>query len=65
MKTAELRKKTKTDLAEILVEKQKRRGELIELLREKKVKNVKELREARKDIARILTLLKESKYEKS
>lgn len=59
MKITELRKKTNEDLPGLLEEKRRRRYELVELLRGKKTKNVKELREVKKDIARILTLLKE------
>ena len=58
MKVTELRKKIKEELPKLLEEKRRRKDELVELLRDKKTKNVKELREVRKDIARILTLLK-------
>ena len=58
MKIAELRKKTREDLTALLEEKRRRKEELVGLLREKKTKNVKELREVKKDIARILTLMK-------
>lgn len=58
MKISEFRKKPKEELAELLEERRVRREELAALLREKKVKNVKELREVRKDIARILTVIK-------
>ena len=56
MKTKELRQKSKSELQEFLQEKQARVEELRWLLRQKKAKNVGELREARKDIARIKTL---------
>jgi len=58
MKITELRKKTKEDLVDLLGDKKRRGEELVWLLREKKVKNVKELRGVKRDIARILTLLK-------
>lgn len=58
MKTTDLRGKSEGELKEILQEKRQRVDELIFLLRQKKVKNVKELSLVRKDIARILTLLK-------
>lgn len=58
MKIIELRKKTREDLTTLLEQKQRRKEELVGLLREKKTKNVKELREVKKDIARILTLMK-------
>ncbi|MEK9148125.1 MAG: 50S ribosomal protein L29 [Patescibacteria group bacterium] len=61
MKTIELRKKSSGELRELLRDKRLRREELQVLLRQKKVKNVKELRFVRKDIARILTILKEGR----
>lgn len=60
MKITELRKKPKEAFAELLQEKQMRVDELKILSHQKKVKNVKEMREARKDIARIKTLLHQS-----
>ncbi|MBI2640240.1 MAG: 50S ribosomal protein L29 [Candidatus Sungbacteria bacterium] len=59
MKTAELRKKTKEDLSTLLDEKKRRREELVPLLRGGKVKNTKELRGVKRDIARILTIISE------
>lgn len=59
MKIIELRKKIKEELPKLLEEKRRRKDELVELLREKKTKNVKELRELKKDIARILTLMRQ------
>ena len=58
MKVRELRQKTKDELMKLLAEK---RGRLLSLrfdLAGGRVKNIRELRSARKDIARILTLLK-------
>lgn len=58
MKTRELKQKSNEELKNALEEKRRQIGELKFLLRQgKKVKNVKEVRESRKDIARILTLL--------
>lgn len=59
MKTEELRKKTKEDLEKLLVEKRKKRAQLRFDLKTGKVKNIREIREIKKDIARILTILKE------
>lgn len=58
MKIIELRQKSKTELEELLEEKRARLAELSFLLQQKKVKNVKESAAVKKDIARILTLLK-------
>lgn len=55
MKFTELKEKTNTELVELLKEKSGRVDELRFLLRQKKVKNVKELAAIKKDIARILT----------
>jgi len=59
MKIQELRQKSKEELRSLLQEKRKRLEELNFLLHQKKVKNVKEPAAIKKDIARILTLLKE------
>ena len=59
MKALELRKKSADELGALLRDKRLRREELQVLLRQKKVKNVKELRLVGRDIARILTILKE------
>lgn len=61
MKAAELRQKSREDLDALLKEKLQHADELLFLLHGKKIKNVKELAHTRKDIARILTLLKEAK----
>lgn len=58
MKIAELRQKSKEELKKLLHEKRQRMDELHFLLRQKKVKNVKETVNIKKDVARILTLLK-------
>lgn len=57
MKAIDLRKKSKEELQDLLKEKKRRLDELSFMLHQKKVKNVKESYETRKDIARILTLL--------
>jgi len=62
MKAKELRQKTIKELQELLQERRKRLAQLRFDLSLKKLKNVREIREVKKDIARILTLLKE--YEK-
>ena len=59
MKAKELRQKAKDELAKLLAEK---RGRLLNLridLAGGRVKNIRELRETRKDVARILTLMKQ------
>ncbi len=57
MNAVELRKKSAEELRALLQERRLRHEELIVGLHEKKVKNVKEIRGVRKDIARIQTLL--------
>jgi large subunit ribosomal protein L29 len=63
VKSTELQKKSKTDLEKLLKEK----GERLRILRfglaSGKIKNTREIRETKKDIARILTLLKEIEAE--
>ena len=61
MKVSELRQKSKEELQDLLHEKKARTDELRWQLWQKKIKNVKELRGVKKDIARILTLLKQFK----
>ncbi len=58
MKPAGLKQKSKEELQGLLEEKRARADELKFMLRQKKIKNVKELAGVKKDIARILTLLK-------
>ena len=57
MKIRELRQKSKEELAKLLLEKRNRTLSLGFDLAGGRVKNVKEMREIKKDIARILTLL--------
>lgn len=59
MKIIELRQKSKEDLFSMLDGERHRAEELRIELHERKVKNVRELGKIRKDIARILTLIKE------
>lgn len=59
MKAKELRKKAKEELEKMLIEKKKRLLQLRFDLKAGKVKNIREIRETKKDIARILTILKE------
>jgi large subunit ribosomal protein L29 len=59
MKASDLRQKSKEELKDLLREKRARVDELRWQLAQKKMKNVKELSVVKKDIARILTLLRE------
>ncbi len=59
MKIAELRQKSKEELEALAGEKQSRIEELRFLLRQNKTKNVKEIKNIKKDIARIKTLVRE------
>lgn len=58
MKPHELRQKSKEELSALVHESRERVDTLRFLLRQKKVKNVKELAHLKKDIARILTLMR-------
>ncbi|MDP3770507.1 MAG: 50S ribosomal protein L29 [Candidatus Sungbacteria bacterium] len=58
MKITELRQKSKEELINVMAEKRARIDELRFLLHQKKVKNVKETAHARKDIARIQTVIR-------
>jgi len=58
MKIVELRKKTRTELEKLLLENQEKLRGLRFDLASGKLKNVREIRCIKKDIARILTLLK-------
>ena len=60
MKPIELSKKTREELRDLLAEKHARRDELEFIILQKKAKNVRELRETKRDIARILTILNRS-----
>lgn len=63
MKIYELREKSKEDLAEMLNEKRGRVEVLREAIRTRKIKNVRELSAVKKDIARILTVIRLRKHE--
>ena len=58
MKASELRQKPKEELQKLLSEKGERLRNLMFDLASGKVKNVREIRKIKKDIARILTLQK-------
>jgi len=59
MKIEELRKKTKEELQKILRDDREKLRQLRFDLVAGKVKNVREIRKAKEEIARILTLLKQ------
>ena len=61
MKTAELRKKDKKELEKTVLELRKKLSDLRFKFTSNKLKNVKEISNSKKTIARILTLLKEAK----
>jgi len=58
VKSTELQKKSKTDLEKLLKEKGDRLRILRFSLASGKIKNTREIRETKKDIARILTILR-------
>ena len=60
MKIAELRQKAKGELEKILADSRERLSQLRFDLAAGKVKNVREIRKIKKDIARILTLCQKS-----
>ena len=57
MKAKELKQKTKTELNKILNDLRERQRQLRFDLASGKVKNIREIRQIKKDIARILTVL--------
>lgn len=61
MKITELSQKPKNELQTLLSEKRERLRQLRFNISSGKVKNVREIRMIKKDIARILTILKEIK----
>ncbi len=65
MKTSELRQKNEAELAGLLEERLVKLAELKFDLAGGKVKNLKNIRQTRKDIARIKTLQNEAKNPKS
>ena len=58
MKAAELRKKDKKDLEKNVLDLRKKLSDLRFKFSSGKLKNVKEMRNSKKEIARILTILK-------
>ncbi len=63
MKVKELSQKTEKELKDLLIENRHKLGQFKFDLASKKLKNVRQIRELRKDIARILTILKEKDNE--
>ncbi|MDP3883161.1 MAG: 50S ribosomal protein L29 [Candidatus Staskawiczbacteria bacterium] len=61
MKVSDLRKKNKDELNKEVKNLQKKLSDLRFKFSSNKLKNVKEISNSKKDIARILTLLKEQK----
>lgn len=61
MKTSELRQKNTAELEKILAEKKEKLGNLNFDLAGGKVKNIKEIRETKKDVAKIMTLMEEDR----
>jgi large subunit ribosomal protein L29 len=61
VKSTDLQKKSKNDLEKLLKEKEERLRILRFSLASGKIKNTREIRETKKDIARILTLLRNTK----
>lgn len=59
MKPNELRQKSKEELETLLAEKRGHLADLRELVRRKKIKNAHAISEAKRDAARIMTILKE------
>lgn len=60
MKTNELRKKDKKELLKMVTELRKKLSDLRFKFSSNKLKNVKEINTAKKEIARILTVLNEN-----
>ena len=58
MKTQELRQRTKEELMHLLAESRKKMRELRFNLAAGKVKNIREIKKLKREIARILTILK-------
>lgn len=61
MKVAEIRKKSDSDLGKLLTELRENARSLHFKIASKEVKNHQLLRQTKKDIARILTIIKERK----
>ena len=65
MKTSEIRQRSEVELEEILGKKREKLRQFRFDLASGKVKNVREIRILKKDIARILTILQETGNRKS
>jgi len=63
MKIKELRQKTEMELKELLEQDRHKLGQLKFDLASKKLKNHRQIRELRKEIARVLTILSKKKNE--
>ena len=61
MQIAELRKKDKKELEKTVLELRKKLSDLRFKFSSGKLKNVKEIRNSRREIAKILTILRETK----
>ncbi|PIP23661.1 MAG: 50S ribosomal protein L29 [Candidatus Nealsonbacteria bacterium CG_4_10_14_0_2_um_filter_38_17] len=61
MKILELRQKTEAELQKMVSENRKKMGQFRLDLASGKVKDIREIRNIKKDIARILTIIKEQK----
>ena len=59
MKTKDLHQKTEKELNELLIDNRYKLGKLKFDLSSKKIKNVREIRDLRRDVAKILTILNE------
>lgn len=59
MKTIELKQKSKDELTALVRDGQSRIEELRFLLRQNKIKNTKEIRNIKKDIARMMTIIQQ------
>lgn len=59
MKIKDLHQKTEKELNELLIDNRYKLGKLKFDLSSKKIKNVREIRDLRRDVARILTILNE------
>ena len=61
MKMKELKLKSKNELQHLLVESREKMREMRFKISQRQLKNIREMREIKKTIARILTLLNEKK----
>ncbi len=61
MKTAELRKRDRKELEKQVYDLKKKLNDIRFKFSSNKLKNVKEVKDTKKDVARILTILKEQK----